>query len=122
MTTRLWPMSIRSPRLSRRAVRNGLGPLIVLGVILGASPMTAQTLPAPQSDPPAPPGKPSEQLPGMPDRSNESLSDRLERDKGVITPPRGITPDNAIVPDDPGRIRVFPPPGSPQGDPKVQPK
>lgn len=122
MTTRLWPMSIRPPRLSRKAVTIGLRSLVVLGTVLGASPMVAQTLPPPQSDSPAPRGTPSEQSPGTPDRSNESLSDRLERDEGIIAPPRGIAPDNTIVPDNPGRIRVIPPPGTPQGNPKVQPK
>ena len=53
-----------------------------------------------------------------------SLSDKLERTDGVIKPPTGIdsgitTP--APVPN-PGTTPVIPPPGSPGGNPTVQPK
>jgi hypothetical protein len=52
----------------------------------------------------------------------ENLSERLERCSGVIRPPSGISPDNTIRPPDPGTMPVIPPPGSPGGNPNVDPK
>lgn len=51
-----------------------------------------------------------------------TLSDRLEDSKGVICPPRGIDPELQLQPRAGGELRVIPPPGSPGGDPTVQPK
>ncbi len=78
----------------------------------------------PPAEPPNPQGKPGrEPAPALPEtRPGESLSDRLDRQDGVLRPPSTGTPENVITPKDPGRIRVIPPPGSPQGDPEVQPK
>lgn len=70
-------------------------------------PPTGDRLPAPDTNAP---------------RSGESLSDTLERNDGVVRPPPGVVPDNTIPPPEQGRIRVIPPPGSPEGDPKVRPK
>lgn len=52
----------------------------------------------------------------------QSLSQRLDRCGGVIRPPRDIAPDNAIRPPDTGTMPVIPPPGSPDGDPRIEPK
>lgn len=52
------------------------------------------------------------------------LSDKLQRSNGVIRPPQTATPDITVpapVPE-PGTTPVIPPPGSPGGDPLVQPK
>jgi hypothetical protein len=56
--------------------------------------------------------------------STGTLSDKLERSDGVIRPPTGIDPDiTARAPDpDPGTTRVIPPPGTPGGDPTLDPK
>jgi hypothetical protein len=72
------------------------------------------TEPAPATEP-VPPGNA---------RPAESLSEQLDRSRGVITPPAGIDPKiEAPAPaPDPGTTRVIPPPGSPGGDPNVQPK
>jgi len=50
------------------------------------------------------------------------LSDRLSDSKGVICPPAGVDPDIRVPPPAGGEIKVIPPPGSPGGDPAIQPK
>jgi hypothetical protein len=52
----------------------------------------------------------------------DSLSERLDRCQGVIRPPEDIAPDNSIRPPDTGTTPVIPPPGTPGGDPKMEPK
>ena len=51
-----------------------------------------------------------------------SLSDKLASSKGIICPPAGIDPGMQQKPQEGGSIRVVPPPGSPGGDQRVQPK
>ncbi len=56
--------------------------------------------------------------------STNSLSDKLERSDGVIRPPENATPDITVpapVPN-PGTTPVIPPPGSPGGNPLLDPK
>ncbi|ODR94791.1 hypothetical protein AUC69_02965 [Methyloceanibacter superfactus] len=64
----------------------------------------------------------SEPVPGV--DPNQTLSDQLNQDKGVIVPPP--VGDEAIhVPapnPSPGTTRVIPPPGTEGGDPEIQPK
>jgi hypothetical protein len=57
-------------------------------------------------------------------RSNEPLSDKLDRSDGVIRPPTNIAPDMAVRPPvpNPGTTRIIPPPGSPGGDQTIEPK
>ncbi|MGO4386545.1 hypothetical protein AB4Y85_03325 [Microvirga sp. 2YAF29] len=53
-----------------------------------------------------------------------NLSDKLQQSDGVIRPPQTATPDIRVpapVPE-PGTTPVIPPPGSPGGDPQIQPK
>jgi hypothetical protein len=54
--------------------------------------------------------------------SGQSLSERLDRSKGVICPPAGIDTDMSAPPPGGGRTPVIRPPGSPGGDQSVQPK
>jgi hypothetical protein len=54
--------------------------------------------------------------------SSEPLSDKLARSKGVICPPAGVDREMQVAPPSDGRLKVIPPPGSPGGDPNVQPK
>ena len=54
--------------------------------------------------------------------SSEPLSDKLAQSKGVICPPAGVDPQMQIAPPSGGHLKVIPPPGSPGGDPNVQPK
>jgi hypothetical protein len=52
-----------------------------------------------------------------------NLSDRLNRSDGVIRPPAGVDPQIQVPPPEPGaRMPVIPPPGTPGGDPRIQPK
>jgi hypothetical protein len=54
--------------------------------------------------------------------SAESLSEKLAESKGIICPPAGIDPEIQKTPPAGGELRIIPPPGSPGGDPNVQPK
>jgi hypothetical protein len=56
--------------------------------------------------------------------STNTLSDKLEKSDGVIKPPPTATPDITVpAPNpDPGTTPVIPPPGSPGGNPLVDPK
>ena len=53
---------------------------------------------------------------------SKSLSERLSESKGVICPPAGIDPGLTVPPISGGRTPVIPPPGTPGGDPGIQPK
>src|SRR3954462_9878331 len=69
-----------------------------------------------QTDGKAPEGK-------APDgKAGEPLSDKLARTDGVICPPNVDTEMKAPTPQSGNRMPVIPPPGSPGGDPSIQPK
>ncbi len=57
-------------------------------------------------------------------RPGETLSERLDRNSGVIKPPAGVDPGIAVPAPDPNprTTPVIPPPGTPGGNPSVQPK
>jgi hypothetical protein len=50
------------------------------------------------------------------------LSDQLAQSRGVICPPAGVDPQIRQPPPEGGAMKVIPPPGSPGGNPNVQPK
>ena len=52
---------------------------------------------------------------------NQTLSERLGQTNGVICPP-DVDPDIKAPTPKAGKMPVIPPPGSPGGDPNVQPK
>jgi hypothetical protein len=52
---------------------------------------------------------------------SKTLSDKLDQGSGVICPP-DVDPGIKTPAPDTGKMPVIPPPGSPGGDPKVQPK
>jgi hypothetical protein len=54
--------------------------------------------------------------------SSKPLSDKLAQSKGVICPPAGVDREMQVTPPSDGHLKVIPPPGSPGGDPNVQPK
>jgi hypothetical protein len=54
--------------------------------------------------------------------SERTLSDQLAQSKGVICPPAGVDPQMHQTPPEGGAMKVIPPPGSPGGNPNVQPK
>jgi hypothetical protein len=51
-----------------------------------------------------------------------NLSDQLARSDGVICPPTHVDPEIKAPTPPGGPMPVIPPPGSPGGDPSVQPK
>ena len=53
---------------------------------------------------------------------SRSLSDQFAASKGVICPPAGTDPGITVPPIGGGRMPVIPPPGTPGGDPNIQPK
>ncbi len=55
------------------------------------------------------------------ERSNQTLSQKLDQAKGVICPPDVDPAINAPTPNA-GKTPVIPPPGSPGGNPNIQPK
>jgi len=54
--------------------------------------------------------------------STPDLSDRLAESKGVICPPANVDPEMRKTPPGGGELKVIPPPGSPGGNPNVEPK
>jgi hypothetical protein len=85
--------------------------------LLCAAPAVSQTA-GPAACPPDVKGEPP--IVGGP--SSPNLSDRLADSRGVICPPAGHDPGIEVAPPDGGRIKVIPPPGTPERDPNVQPK
>jgi hypothetical protein len=55
------------------------------------------------------------------EKSNQTLSEKLDETKGVICPP-DVDPGMKAPTPKSGNTPVIPPPGSPGGDPRVQPK
>jgi hypothetical protein len=60
--------------------------------------------------------------PGTTEGRGGDLSDKLAQSHGVICPPSGVDPDVRVPPPAGGDIKIIPPPGTPGGDPSVQPK
>jgi hypothetical protein len=54
--------------------------------------------------------------------SNEPLSDKLAQSRGVICPPAGIDREMQVRPPGGGAVKVIPPPGTPGGDSRVEPR
>jgi hypothetical protein len=54
--------------------------------------------------------------------NDETLSSKLAASDGVICPPAGVDPEIRAPTPEAGRMPVIPPPGSPGGNPQVQPK
>jgi hypothetical protein len=57
----------------------------------------------------------------QPGDPSKTLSDKLDQGGGVICPP-DVDPGMKTPAPETGKMPVIPPPGSPGGDPKVQPK
>ena len=55
-------------------------------------------------------------------KPDQTLSDRLAQSNGVICPPPHVDPDIKAPTPEGGTMPVIPPPGSPGGNPQVQPK
>lgn len=85
------------------------GGLILALTLAALGPACAQA-PSGAEKPCAPPGD-----------SSKTLSDKLDQGGGVICPP-DVDPGMRAPAPETGKMPVIPPPGSPGGDPKVQPK
>jgi hypothetical protein len=94
---------------------------LACSLFLAAHPASLQAQGAGQTGPKAGPHSPAETQDKLP---GETLSQQLDRNKGVIRPPSGTDPKMTIPPPPAGsqNTPVIPPPGSPGGDQSVQPK
>jgi hypothetical protein len=96
----------------------------VLLTLVLASPVLAQSAaPDPKACAPGERMLPGDATTGQGPRSGQTdnLSDKLARTDGVICPPN-IGSSMQLPTPDAGRTPVIPPPGSPGGDPSIQPK
>jgi hypothetical protein len=55
-------------------------------------------------------------------QAGEPLADKLAKSNGVLCPPSGVDPEIRAPTPDAGKTPVIPPPGSPGGNPNLQPK
>ncbi len=94
------------------------GLMLLVGAVAAASQPVDRTVP--QQGTACPPDV-KNNAPTLGD-NNPNLSDRLAESKGVICPPAGVDPQMQVAPPGGGQLKVIPPPGSPGGDPNVQPK
>jgi hypothetical protein len=104
-------------RLSQLAIRVGF-------VAASAFAVAAQAGAAAENEPAAKSSRrtvPEAASPGS-GGSAEPLSDKLHRQDGVIRPPSGIDPEMTQKPPPVGKTPVIPPPGTPGGEPGVDPK
>ena len=92
--------------------------LALAGAATGA--IAQQTQLPPDAPKECPPGT-SANAPGLNDGSKGNLSDKLAASKGVICPP-SVDPHMQQRPPEGGTMKVIPPPGSPGGDQRLQPK
>ena len=99
-------------------LRRFLLALALAGVATGA--IAQQTQPQPDAPRECPPGT-SANAPGLNDDSKGNLTDKLAASKGIICPP-SVDPHMQQRPPEGGAMKVIPPPGSPGGDQRVQPK
>jgi hypothetical protein len=117
----------RSLILATALIAGGLATgALAQGSSQSTQPPSMPVLPSPQNNSSIPekiaPQEPSST--GSTSGSGGTLSEKLERSDGVIRPPGGVAPDMTVpapVPD-PGTTPVIPPPGSPGGNPRVDPR
>lgn len=105
--------------------------LLILAAFMASSATGAfaqdPVLPPQAPNMPAPKDIPAEKIkPQEPSETGSAgtLSDKLERSDGVIRPPETGTPDMNVRPPvpNPGTTPVIPAPGSPGGNPSIEPR
>jgi hypothetical protein len=102
----------------------------VAAVVATAAALSIQSAQAQLERPIVPPALSQPSNPCLPGVGNNAasktgsrtLSDQLSQSKGVICPPAGVDPGISVPPNGGGRTPVIPPPGTPGGDPSIQPK
>jgi hypothetical protein len=92
-----------------------------------ATPMAETAAPQPQRPTNCAAMKPDSRGPNASEgtttgQGNEALGDKLAKSNGVLCPPSGVDPEMRAPTPDTGSTPVIPPPGSPGGNPNVQPK
>jgi hypothetical protein len=111
------PNKDTAARSSRRLrmTATALGAAIAGFMLVQNMPAAAQNA---QNPPKQVPTAPESTRPGVP------LSDQLSESKGVIRPPGNVDPEiQTPAPDPmPNTTPVIPPPGTPGGNPNIQPK
>ena len=112
--------------------------MLASAAVLSAGPALAQSPPADKA-PAAPQTAPRDATACGPDGTHatvgqggndvvvrkpkdETLSSKLAQSEGVICPPTHVDPEIHAPAPQGGPMPVIPPPGSPGGDPQVQPK
>ena len=95
--------------------------LFVLALLGAVTAVNAQTTPPAEARKDCPPGT-SADAPTINGDSKQNLSDKLASSKGIICPPAGIDSEMRQKPPEGGAMKIVPPPGSPGGDQRVQPK
>jgi hypothetical protein len=75
------------------------------------APMARSELPRPNAEPGTTTGQ-----------AREPLGDKLAKSGGVLCPPPGVDPEIRAPTPDAGNTPVIPPPGTPGGNPNLQPK
>lgn len=98
-------------------------PVLFVFALLAAatSGANAQTPPSTPTAKDCPPGT-SANAPTINGDSKQNLSEKLASSKGIICPPAGVDSEMQQKPPEGGAMKVIPPPGSPSGDQRVQPK
>jgi hypothetical protein len=114
----------RAPQIWKELPLRSVIPIIAaLVTVVTANVSLAQSTatPPPESGATCPPDVKGEP-PTVGGGSSEPLSDKLAQSKGVICPPAGVDREMEVTPPSGGHLKVIPPPGTPGGDPNVQPK
>ena len=94
---------------------------VVHAQINGASPRDSKACDPDSGSHLKTPDTPTPKGSGATTGSSENLSDKLSRSDGVLCPPN-VDPEIKQPTPNTGKMPVIPPPGSPGGDPSVQPK
>ena len=100
--------------------------IAIAALLAGAAPASAAPVSSSNANPTA--DKPAQrtvpQDPATSGSSTEPLSDKLDRQRGIIHPPGDVDPGMTQAPPAIGSqsTPVIPPPGSPGGKPGVNPK
>ena len=103
------------------AMPRALSFIVLVLCILGGGAGAQTVVPERPARADCPPGVGSN-APAVGRESNKTLSDQLAQSKGVICPPAGVDREMQQKPPEGGTMKVIPPPGSPGGNPNVQPK
>lgn len=103
-----------------RMLRTLILAVFIAGAAFGSA-VAQPAGPTPQQGAACPPGA-GPNAPAVGQGSDKPLSDQLADSKGVICPPAGVDSQMQKPPPEGGALKVIPPPGSPGGNPDVQPK